>query len=88
MFHKKDIFKTFSKFTGKQLCQSLFFNKVARFGPKSLSKKKLRHSLFSYGICEIFNNTLFIEYLRAILLLLQSIKQLLNEQRSTYKNTY
>ena len=26
---KKDALKTFTKFTGKHLCQSLFFNKVA-----------------------------------------------------------
>ena len=26
---KKDVLKNFSKFTGKRLCQSLFFNKVA-----------------------------------------------------------
>ena len=26
---KKDVLKTFVKFTGKHLCQSLFFNKLA-----------------------------------------------------------
>ena len=29
VFCKKDVLKNFAKFTGKQLCQSLFFNKVA-----------------------------------------------------------
>ena len=29
VFCKKDVFKNFAKFTGKHLCQSLFFNKVA-----------------------------------------------------------
>ena len=29
MLHKKAVLKNVSKFTGKQLCQSLFFNKVA-----------------------------------------------------------
>ena len=29
MFCKKGAFKNFSKFTGKHLCQTLFFNKVA-----------------------------------------------------------
>ena len=28
VFCKKGIFKNFAKFTGKHLCQSLFFNKV------------------------------------------------------------
>ena len=29
VFHKKATLKNFAKFTGKHLCQSLFFNKVA-----------------------------------------------------------
>ena len=29
VFYKKGALKSFAKFTGKQLCQSLFFNKVA-----------------------------------------------------------
>ena len=33
MFYKKDVLRNFTKFTGKHLCQSLFFNKVA--GPRT-----------------------------------------------------
>ena len=29
VFYKKDVLKNLAKFTGKYLCQSLFFNKVA-----------------------------------------------------------
>ena len=29
VFCKKDVFKNFTKFTGKHLCQNLFLNKVA-----------------------------------------------------------
>ena len=29
VFFKKGVFKNFAKFTGKPLCQSLYFNKVA-----------------------------------------------------------
>ena len=29
VFYKKGVLRNFKKFTGKQLCQSLFFNKVA-----------------------------------------------------------
>ena len=29
MFREKDVLKNFAKFTGKHLCWSLFFNKVA-----------------------------------------------------------
>ena len=32
---RKDVFRNFTKFTGKQLCQSLFFNKVAGLRPFS-----------------------------------------------------
>ena len=38
MFFKTGVFKIFAKFTGKHLCQSLFFNKVA--GPKTSFKKR------------------------------------------------
>ena len=44
---KKGVLRYFAKFTGKQLCQNLFFNKVAG----------LRLS-----ICEISMNTLFTEH--------------------------
>ena len=36
----------FAKFTGKHLCQSLFFNKVAGLRPATLLKKRLRHRCF------------------------------------------
>ena len=38
---KKDVLRNFAKFTGKHLCQSLFFNEVAGLRPETLSKKKL-----------------------------------------------
>ena len=31
VFYKKGILKNFAKFTGKHLCQSLFFNKASAF---------------------------------------------------------
>ena len=30
---KKDVLRNFAKFTGKRLCQSIFFNKVAGLRP-------------------------------------------------------
>ena len=42
-FYKKVVLKNFTRFTGKRLCQSLFFNKVADLGGLvglSPSKKK------------------------------------------------
>ena len=40
--YKKDVLRNFSKFTGKHLCQSLFFNKVA-----GLSRLKMVFSVIS-----------------------------------------
>ena len=41
MFFKKSVLKHFVKFTGKHLCESLFFNKVAGVRPATLLKKRL-----------------------------------------------
>ena len=38
---KKGVLKNFSKFTGKHMCQSLFFNRVACLSPATLLKKSL-----------------------------------------------
>ena len=38
---KKGVPKDFEKFTGKHLCQSLFFNKIAGLRPAMLLKKRL-----------------------------------------------
>ena len=43
---KKGALVNFTKFTGKQLCQSLYFNKVAALRVATLLKKKLWHSYF------------------------------------------
>ena len=51
---KKGVLGNFAKFTGKHLCQSLFFNKVAG----------LRSQRFSCEFCEISKKTFFIEHLR------------------------
>ena len=42
----KCILKNFTKFTGKHLCYSLFFNKVAGLRPETLLKKRLWHRCF------------------------------------------
>ena len=38
---KKGVLRNFAKFTGKHLCQRLFFNKVAGLRPATLLKKNL-----------------------------------------------
>ena len=45
---KKGVFKNFRNFTGKHLCWSLFFNKVAGVRPeKKRIKKRLQHRCFA-----------------------------------------
>ena len=55
---KKSALKNFTKFTGKLLCQSLFFNKVAGLKPASLLKKRLWHRPFPINFAK-FLGTLF-----------------------------
>ena len=43
---RKGVLRNFAKFTGKQLCQSLFFNKVAGLKPVTLLKKRFWHKCF------------------------------------------
>ena len=43
---KKDAFRNFAKFTGKHLCQSHFFNKVASLSPATLLKRDSGQGVF------------------------------------------
>ena len=43
---KKGVLRNFTKFTGKHLRQSLFFNKIVSLSPATLLKKRLWHMLF------------------------------------------
>ena len=68
VFYKKGVLRTFEKFTGKHLCQSLFFNKVAGPRPATLSKKRLWHRCFLVNVAK-FQTILFLkEHLRWLLL--------------------
>ena len=46
VFCEKGVLRNYTKFTGKQLCQSLFLNKVAGLKPTTLLKKRLWHRSF------------------------------------------
>ena len=52
VFCKKGVLRNFATFTGKQLCQSFFFNKVAGLMPATLLKKRLTEK-FSCEFCKI-----------------------------------
>ena len=60
---KIGVLKIFAKLTGKHLCQSLIFNKVASLWPATLLKKETGTGVFC-EFCEIFKNTFFTEQLQ------------------------
>ena len=49
----KGVLKNFIKFTGKHLCRSLCFNKVAGLRPATLLKKRLWHRCFLVNFLKI-----------------------------------
>ena len=65
VFCKKGVLKSFVKFTGKHLCQSLFFHKVAGH---NFIKKETLAQVFSCEFYEISKNSFFIEHLWWLLL--------------------
>ena len=65
VFCQKGVLRNFSKFTGKHLCQILFFNKVAGLRLATLLKKRLWHRCFLVHFAE---HLFFIEHLQWLLL--------------------
>ena len=61
VFYEKVAFRNSVKFTGKQLCQSLFFNKLAKVC--NFIKKETLTEAFSCEFCEISKDTFFTEHL-------------------------
>ena len=68
VFSEKGVLRNIAKFTGKYLCQSLFFNKVADLRPATLLKKKLWHNCFPVN-CAKFLRTPFLQNTSGRLLL-------------------
>ena len=63
MFCEKGVFRNFTKFTGKHLCQSLFFNKVAGLRPATLIKKSLWHKRFSVNFVKFLRTPFLTEHI-------------------------
>ena len=55
---QKSVLRNFTKFTGKCLCHSLFFNNVAGLRPTTLLKKRLWHMCFPVNFAK-FSRTPF-----------------------------
>ena len=59
VFCKNDVLRNFAKFTGKHLCQSLFFNKVTGLRPEACNfiEKETLTQVFCCKFCKISKNT-------------------------------
>ena len=71
VFCKKKVLRNFEKFTGKHLCESLFFNKVEAC---NFIKKETLAQVFSCEFREISKNTSFTEHIRVTSSITSSLK--------------
>ena len=60
---REGVLRNFAKFTGKQLCQSIFLNKVAGQKACNFIEKETLAQVFSCEFTEVSKNTFFIEHL-------------------------
>ena len=65
---RKGVLRNSAKFTGKHLCQSLLFSKVAGLRPETLLKKRLWHRCFPVNFVK-FLRTSFLQNTSTRLLL-------------------
>ena len=74
VFCNKGVLRNFTKFTGKHLCQSLFFNKVASLRPATLLKKRLWRRCFPVNFVKFLRTPFHIEHLWWLLLKIKIAK--------------
>ena len=70
VFRKKSVLKNFAKFSGKHLCQSLFFNEVAGLRPAILLKNRLWHRCFPVNFAKFLKTPFFMETSGGLLLVI------------------
>ena len=63
MFCEKGVLRNFAKFTGKNLCQSLLFSRVAGLRLVTLLKKRLWHMCFPVNFTKFLRTPFIIEHL-------------------------
>ena len=68
MFCKKGVLRNFTKFTGKNLYQSLFFNKVAGLRSCKFILKETLHRCFSVSFVKFLRTPFLIKHLWWLLL--------------------
>ena len=70
VFCEKGVPTNLTKFTGKHLCQSLFFNKVPGSRPATLLKKRIWHWCFPVNFAKFLRTPFLTEHLRWLLLII------------------
>ena len=68
VFCRKGVLRNFKKFTGKHLCQSLLFNKVAGLRTVTLLKKRFWYRCFPVNFSKFLKTPSITEHLRWLLL--------------------
>ena len=71
---RKGVLRNFSKFTGKHLCQGLFFNTVAGLRPATLLKMRLCYRCFPVNFAK-FLRTSFLQNTSGRLLVKKSFSK-------------
>ena len=75
VFCKNNVLRNFAKFTGKYLCQSLFFIKVTGLRAATLFKKILCHRCFPENFVKFLKTPFFIVNLWWLLLALNFLQE-------------
>ena len=78
VFCRKGVHTNFTKFSGKHLLQSLFFNKVAALRPATLLKKRLCYRCFPVNFAKFVRTLFLTEQLRWLLLFLYILWKIWN----------
>ena len=68
VFCKKGVLRNFTKFTGKRLCQNLFFSKATGLKPATLLKKRPWHWCFPVNFTKFLRKPFYLEHLWWLLL--------------------
>ena len=72
--YRKGVLRDFTKFTGKHLCQRIFFNKVACLRSATLLKKSLWHRCFPVNFAKFLRTPFFTKHLWWLLLPILTIR--------------
>ena len=71
VFREKGALRNFTKFKGKHLCQSIFFDKVGGLRPTTLLKKRLWYKCCPVNSVKFLRKPFFTDHLRWLLRSLQ-----------------